>query len=190
MINENCPACFEQPKERDRVKKLLVQEEAMIPALFFNLKRALVPLMADETYEVMGAVVAAADARGRNPMHRLPPEKKARGGAEGAGAAGAGPGPGMFGLQSHLTNGKTRRGGEGTGASGEVVAAGVAADGTDAANGTSGGGMVGDEGSGQEEEGDVVQAAKRAKYEDDEDDDQRGSSACSGGHCPPCYELA
>jgi hypothetical protein len=77
IINENCPACFEQPKERDRVKKLLVQEESMIPNLFYNLKRALVPLMDDAVYDVMATVAAAADARGRNPLHRLPQKLKA-----------------------------------------------------------------------------------------------------------------
>ena len=38
IINENCPACFEQPKERARIKKLMSQEETMIPNLYFNLK--------------------------------------------------------------------------------------------------------------------------------------------------------
>ena len=53
VINENCPACFEEPKERARMKKLLSQEESMIPSLFNNLKRALTPLMHDETYHAM-----------------------------------------------------------------------------------------------------------------------------------------
>ena len=101
VINENCPACFEEPKERDRIKKLLVQEEAMIPALFFNLKRALIPFMADETYEVMSAVNAATDARGRNPMHKqLPGGKQTKSVHDGVG-------PGLFGSQSRLTNGKS-----------------------------------------------------------------------------------
>lgn len=56
IINENCPACFEQPKERARIKQLLLQEESMVPALFFNLRRALVPMMSDEIYTVMGEV--------------------------------------------------------------------------------------------------------------------------------------
>jgi len=29
IINENCPACFEEPKERARIKKLLAREEAL-----------------------------------------------------------------------------------------------------------------------------------------------------------------
>lgn len=39
VINENCPACFEQPKERARMKKLMEQEEAMVPALFYNMRK-------------------------------------------------------------------------------------------------------------------------------------------------------
>jgi len=45
IINENCPACFEEPKERARVKKLLSKEENLAPNLFDNIKRTLVPLM-------------------------------------------------------------------------------------------------------------------------------------------------
>lgn len=56
VINENCPACFEQPKERDRVKRLLAQEEVMVPALFSNLKHTLLPLMDSDIYEAMGNV--------------------------------------------------------------------------------------------------------------------------------------
>jgi tRNA(Ile)-lysidine synthase TilS/MesJ len=67
IINENCPACFEQPKERARMKKLLQQEEAMVPNLFYNLKRALVPLMHDDTYyvlkEVSDKIAAAGNER-------------------------------------------------------------------------------------------------------------------------------
>jgi tRNA(Ile)-lysidine synthase TilS/MesJ len=34
IINENCPACFEQPKERHRVKKMLSTEESLVPNIF------------------------------------------------------------------------------------------------------------------------------------------------------------
>jgi selenocysteine lyase/cysteine desulfurase/tRNA(Ile)-lysidine synthase TilS/MesJ len=67
IINENCPACFEQPKERHRMKKLLQQEEAMTPALFANLRRAFVPLMTDETYDAMERVVKAIEEAGKQP---------------------------------------------------------------------------------------------------------------------------
>ena len=33
VISENCPACFEVPKERKRVKKLLAEEEIHNPKL-------------------------------------------------------------------------------------------------------------------------------------------------------------
>ena len=45
IINENCPACFEEPKERARVKKLLSKEENLAPSLFDSIKKALIPLM-------------------------------------------------------------------------------------------------------------------------------------------------
>ena len=31
VINKNCPACFGEPKERPRMKKLLTREEALYP---------------------------------------------------------------------------------------------------------------------------------------------------------------
>ena len=58
------------------MKKLLAQEEAMIPALFFNLKRALIPLLDDSTYVTMQEVAAAAESRGRNGKDRLPSKKQ------------------------------------------------------------------------------------------------------------------
>ena len=63
IINENCPACFEEPKERHRVKKLLQQEESNVPELFMKLKRALIPLMHDDVYEVMDDVFRGIEGR-------------------------------------------------------------------------------------------------------------------------------
>ncbi len=63
IINENCPACFEEPKERHRVKKLLQQEESNVPELFMKLKRALIPLMHDDTYEVMDDIFRHIESR-------------------------------------------------------------------------------------------------------------------------------
>ena len=45
IIAENCPACFEAPKERQRVKQLLAQQELLYPRLYWNLKTALYPVM-------------------------------------------------------------------------------------------------------------------------------------------------
>jgi hypothetical protein len=44
VIADNCPACFEAPKERARIKKLLKREEGMFPGLFANLGAAMAAL--------------------------------------------------------------------------------------------------------------------------------------------------
>jgi tRNA(Ile)-lysidine synthase TilS/MesJ len=66
IINENCPACFEQPKERARMKKLLMQEESMIPSLYYNLRRAFIPLLHDETYAAMEKVQKQVEEMGQD----------------------------------------------------------------------------------------------------------------------------
>jgi len=53
VINENCPACFEQPKERDRIKKLLRREESLFPELSGTIRRAILPLMDERIYETI-----------------------------------------------------------------------------------------------------------------------------------------
>ena len=45
VIAENCPACFESPKERHRVKQVLAQQELLYPRLYWSLKSALHPVM-------------------------------------------------------------------------------------------------------------------------------------------------
>ncbi|KAL0484979.1 ttcA [Acrasis kona] len=45
VINENCPACFEIPKERARVKTLLSNQEHLYPHLFYSIQQAMRPLM-------------------------------------------------------------------------------------------------------------------------------------------------
>ena len=45
IIAENCPACFEAPKERARIKQLLAQQELLFPRLYWNLKTALYPVI-------------------------------------------------------------------------------------------------------------------------------------------------
>lgn len=45
IIPENCPACFEAPKERHRMKQMLASQEVLHPKLFFSIKEALRPLM-------------------------------------------------------------------------------------------------------------------------------------------------
>lgn len=46
VITENCPACFEAPKERHRIKQLLAAQEILFPFLYQNFRSALYPLMA------------------------------------------------------------------------------------------------------------------------------------------------
>ncbi|XP_071500517.1 uncharacterized protein [Diadema antillarum] len=46
VIPENCPACFEAPKERHRVKQLLAGQELLFPRLYPSLQAAMKPLMA------------------------------------------------------------------------------------------------------------------------------------------------
>eukprot|EP00094_Tigriopus_californicus_P006977 TCALIF_06718-PA protein Name:"Similar to ttcA tRNA 2-thiocytidine biosynthesis protein TtcA (Nitrosococcus oceani (strain ATCC 19707 / NCIMB 11848))" AED:0.00 eAED:0.00 QI:0/0/0/0.5/1/1/2/0/980 len=45
VIPENCPACFESPKERHRMKQLLAQQEILFPKLYWSLKSAMIPVM-------------------------------------------------------------------------------------------------------------------------------------------------
>lgn len=45
VIPENCPACFEAPKERHRIKQLLAQQELLYPCIYLNIKTSLLPLM-------------------------------------------------------------------------------------------------------------------------------------------------
>jgi hypothetical protein len=76
IINENCPACFEQPKERARVKKVLQQEETMVPNLFYNLKRAMVPLMHDETYSFLQRLTDEITAKSNTHLTPKPISSK------------------------------------------------------------------------------------------------------------------
>ena len=38
IVPENCPACFSEPKERNRMKQLLAQQEILHPSIFHSLK--------------------------------------------------------------------------------------------------------------------------------------------------------
>jgi len=64
IINENCPACFEEPKERHRVKKMLAREESLAPEIYPNLKSALLPLMGEGVYPYMDLVRLQVHANG------------------------------------------------------------------------------------------------------------------------------
>ena len=86
VINENCPACFEQPKERHRIKKLLAKEESLFPHLYANLRRTLVPLMLDESYAQLSSITKLVDAK---KHQRTKPTRGAGGAVTGATAAGS-----------------------------------------------------------------------------------------------------
>jgi len=45
IISENCPACFEAPKERARVKLMLAAQEGIHPSLYQSISGAMKPLM-------------------------------------------------------------------------------------------------------------------------------------------------
>eukprot|EP00730_Choanoeca_flexa_P019292 TRINITY_DN9419_c0_g1_i1.p1 TRINITY_DN9419_c0_g1~~TRINITY_DN9419_c0_g1_i1.p1 ORF type:complete len:1082 (+),score=286.83 TRINITY_DN9419_c0_g1_i1:146-3391(+) len=49
VIQDNCPACFEEPKERYRMKTLLAQQEHLYPLVIKIILRAMKPLMRDHT---------------------------------------------------------------------------------------------------------------------------------------------
>ncbi|KAE9033548.1 hypothetical protein PR003_g3454 [Phytophthora rubi] len=82
VINENCPACFEEPKERHRVKKMLAQEESLYPDMYNSLRRALLPLMDDASYAPLEAVRARVE-QAKQERKRAPSSKsKSRGQAK------------------------------------------------------------------------------------------------------------
>lgn len=66
VINENCPACFEEPKERARIKKLLSREELNYPNFYDNIKRSLLPLMHPLSEAVMHSFTEEAVAKSRS----------------------------------------------------------------------------------------------------------------------------
>jgi hypothetical protein len=51
VSQENCPACFEEPKERYRVKTLLAQQEHLFPNLMGVLINTMRPLMQDHSFD-------------------------------------------------------------------------------------------------------------------------------------------
>ena len=65
VINENCPACFEEPKERARVKKLLSREETLYPNFYDNIRRAILPLMHDDLSSILRSYTEDAVAKSR-----------------------------------------------------------------------------------------------------------------------------
>ncbi|CAE1271349.1 unnamed protein product [Acanthosepion pharaonis] len=52
VINENCPACFEAPKERHRMKQLLATQELLFPKIYNSMSSAMAPIMGINKAEV------------------------------------------------------------------------------------------------------------------------------------------
>ncbi len=65
IINENCPACFEEPKERARVKKLLSREETLYPNIYDNIRRSLIPIMHDDMTAILKCYTEEAVSKSR-----------------------------------------------------------------------------------------------------------------------------
>jgi tRNA(Ile)-lysidine synthase TilS/MesJ len=65
VINENCPACFEEPKERARIKKMLSREETLYPNFYDNIRRSLIPLMHDDMAPILRAFTEETLSRSR-----------------------------------------------------------------------------------------------------------------------------
>jgi len=65
VINENCPACFEEPKERARIKKLLNREEILFPNFYDNIKRSLIPLMHEDSATILRCYTEETVAKSR-----------------------------------------------------------------------------------------------------------------------------
>ncbi|XRB16727.1 tRNA-cytidine(32) 2-sulfurtransferase [Pseudoscourfieldia marina] len=83
VIEDNCPACFEAPKERRAIKKMLAKQEAVFPDIFNALCRTMSPLMEDgvltSIYQSQQRRVAfRKDAKGRRAYYNSEKlEKKA-----------------------------------------------------------------------------------------------------------------
>jgi len=70
VINENCPACFEEPKERARVKKLLSREETLYPNFYDNIRRSLIPLMHDDMSGILRSYTEEVVGRSRKKPYK------------------------------------------------------------------------------------------------------------------------
>ena len=50
IIEDNCPACYAKPQQRQRIKELLLMEQQQNEHLYANLWRAMQPLIEDDNY--------------------------------------------------------------------------------------------------------------------------------------------
>lgn len=154
-----------QYQERARLKKLMAQEETMVPNLFYNMKRALMPLMADETYTAMDNVTRLIEAVNNNPKIRSAAgEKRSAGKAALTGAAAAVDADTNADAQAAVLEDVSKR------AKVDTTTTTTAA-------------VTADEPMEEDGEGDdeaVPESRQQAC----------GANGANGGYCPPCYELA
>jgi len=75
VINENCPACFEEPKERARIKKLLSREETLYPNFYDNIRRALIPIMHDDSTSILRCYTEEVVSKSRKTISGGPKGK-------------------------------------------------------------------------------------------------------------------
>ncbi|KAL1459983.1 hypothetical protein WDU94_011925 [Cyamophila willieti] len=91
VIPENCPACFEAPKERHRTKQLLAQQEILFPKLFSSLRSAIQPLISfrytgveSKVYnEGLGFPLGGAKPGDEEELEECPPNLSIKSGEEG-----------------------------------------------------------------------------------------------------------
>lgn len=67
IIADNCPACFEGPKERYRVKTLLAKQEHLFPNLVNVLSQSMKPLLTDDTFDACTGKAAVAPPASPRP---------------------------------------------------------------------------------------------------------------------------
>jgi hypothetical protein len=71
VINENCPACFEAPKERHHIKKLLAREEGVFPSLYPCLRNALTPLLDPAATDLLAAIRRSVETQSKTGRQAL-----------------------------------------------------------------------------------------------------------------------
>eukprot|EP00475_Leptophrys_vorax_P010480 TRINITY_DN1704_c0_g1_i1.p1 TRINITY_DN1704_c0_g1~~TRINITY_DN1704_c0_g1_i1.p1 ORF type:complete len:994 (-),score=265.41 TRINITY_DN1704_c0_g1_i1:53-3034(-) len=62
IVNENCPACFDEPKERARIKQVLAAQEHIHPDLFSSMLKAMDPLIRMENRSISAPGADGDDA--------------------------------------------------------------------------------------------------------------------------------
>ena len=79
VIQENCPACFQNPKERQRMKVLLAQQENLFPSLFNSLQKAMIPLMKGNIKDLINGKDKIFSGNGHKEENKVCDFKKIKG---------------------------------------------------------------------------------------------------------------